>query len=203
MVNVSGDPEEKNGNPSPWRRLWHVVGGSFFPVLGLFISRGWLLVFIGVALFLFVAWEAARFLSPGINRWMSCRLGLILKKKERFRPTGSTYLLLASLITFFFFHRYIAVTALLFLSVGDFLAAVIGQRYGRHRLFKKSLEGSLACLVACLIAGLLMAFTHSAISWLMALVGAFIATTAELLPVPIDDNLTIPLVSAGVMALLS
>ncbi len=36
---------------------------------------------------------------------------------------------------------------------------------------------------------------------LVAIVGAVSATTVELLPIPIDDNLTIPLFSAGMMTL--
>jgi glycerol-3-phosphate acyltransferase PlsY len=184
-----------------WRRLWHLIGGSTFPVLALFIARDILLIFLGAVTALFVAWEIVRFISPSVNRWMASRLRLILKRKERFQLTGSTYLLFASLVVFFFFEKYVAVTSLLFLSIGDFMAATIGQKYGRHRLFKKSLEGSLACLVSCFLIGVVMTQTDSGMALPVALAGAFSATVVELLPIPVDDNFTVPLFSAGVMAL--
>jgi len=134
---------------------------------------------------------------------MASRLKVILKQKERFRPTGTTYLLLASFVTFFFFYKYIAITALLFLAVGDPLAAAIGQKYGRHHLFGKSLEGSWGCLVSCLSIGLVLAATTSEISIVIAISGAFCATFIEFLPIKVDDNLTIPLASAGIMTLVS
>ena len=184
-----------------WRRLWHLVGGSFFPILALFIPKGILLIILGTMTGLFVAWEIVRFASPSVNRWMMLHLGVILKKEEGFRLTGSTYLLVSSLAVFLLFEKYIAITSLLFLSIGDLMAAVIGEKFGKRIVFNKSLEGSLACLASCLLIGLVMTRVSPAIVLPVAIVGAVSATTVELLPIPIDDNLTIPLFSAGIMTL--
>ena len=184
-----------------WRRLWHLVGGSFFPILALFIPKGILLIILGTMTGLFVAWEIVRFASPSVNRWMMLHLGVILKKEEGFRLTGSTYLLVSSLAVFLLFEKYIAITSLLFLSIGDLMAAVIGEKFGKRIVFNKSLEGSLACLASCLLIGALMIRTISTITASIVIVGAIMATVAELLPIPIDDNLTIPLFSAGIMTL--
>ncbi len=184
-----------------WRRLWHLVGGSFFPILALFIPKGILLIILGTMTGLFVAWEIVRFASPSVNRWMMLHLGVILKKEEGFRLTGSTYLLVSSLAVFLLFEKYIAITSLLFLSIGDLMAAVIGEKFGKRIVFNKSLEGSLACLASCLLIGVLMIRTISTITASIVIVGAIMATVAELLPIPIDDNLTIPLFSAGIMTL--
>ena len=184
-----------------WRRLWHLVGGSFFPILALFIPKGILLIILGTMTGIFVAWEIVRFASPSVNRWMMLHLGVILKKEEGFRLTGSTYLLVSSLAVFLLFEKYIAITSLLFLSIGDLMAAVIGEKFGKRIVFNKSLEGSLACLASCLLIGALMTRTISTITASIAIVGAIMATVAELLPIPIDDNLTIPLFSAGIMTL--
>jgi len=184
-----------------WRRLWHVVGGSFFPVLALFVPTPTLLISLGAMTALFVAWEIARFTSPSINQWMVTRLGKIMKSEERFRPTGSTYLLLSSIAVFVLFDRYVAITSVLFLSVGDFMAAVIGEKFGRRRISDKSLEGSLACLGSCLLIGLVMSRVSPVLVLPAAIAGAISATLVELLPIPIDDNITIPLFSAGIMTL--
>jgi glycerol-3-phosphate acyltransferase PlsY len=184
-----------------WRRLWHLVGGSFFPILALFIPKGALLITLGAMTGIFVVWEIARLNIPSVNRWMVSHLRVILKKEEGFRPTGTTYLLLASVVVFLLFDKYVAITSLLFLSIGDLVATVIGEEYGRPALFSKSLEGSLACLVLCLLIGGLMTRISPTIAPAVAIVGAVSATIVELLPIPIDDNLTIPVLSAGVMTL--
>ncbi len=185
----------------PWRRLWHLVGGSFFPVLSLFIPRGTLLITLGAITAILIAWEITRFSSPNVNRWMMSYLGVVLKREESFRPIGTTYLLLSSLAVFFLFEKYVAIVSLLFLSIGDLMAAVIGEKFGRHRRFNKSLEGSLACLASCLLIGIVMTRVSPAILLPVAIVGAVSATIVELLPIPVDDNLTIPLFSAGIMTL--
>ena len=184
-----------------WRRLWHLVGGSFFPVLAFFVPRGALLVTLGAITAVFAAWEVVRFTSPNVNRWMVSHLGAILKREERSRPTGTTYLLLASLAVLLLFDKYVAIASLLFLSIGDLMATVIGEKFGRRRVFSKSLEGSFACLASCLLIGILMSRLTTAIALPVAMVGAVSATIVELLPVPIDDNLTIPLISGGLMTL--
>ena len=185
----------------PWRRLWHLVGGSFFPVLALFIPTSALLISLGAVTTLFVAWEITRLTFSNINQWMVTHLGVMLKREERFRLTGSTYLLLSSFAVFVLFDRYVAITSVLFLSIGDFMATVIGEKFGRRRIFGKSLEGSLACLVSCLLIGLVMSRISPVLVLPVAIAGAIPATLVELLPIPIDDNLTIPLFSAGITTL--
>jgi len=185
----------------PWRRLWHLGGGSFFPILALFIPKGILLIILGTVTAIFVIWEIVRFAFPGVNSWMVSHLGVILKKEEGFRPTGSTYLLLSSLTVFLLFDKYVAITSLLFLSIGDLMATVIGERFGKRRVFNKSLEGSLTCLASCLLIGMVMTMVGPVMVLPVAIVGAVTATMVELLPIPADDNLTIPPFSAGIITL--
>jgi dolichol kinase len=125
--------------------------------------------------------------------------GKILRDHERFNLLGSTYLLLSALICAHAFPKPIAVLALSFLVVGDTMAALIGRRWGRIRIFDKSLEGSLACLGSCVIIGYL--YPGEDVSRTMIWVGAIAATLSELLPIPLDDNMRIPL-SAGFAMLL-
>ena len=185
-----------------WRRLWHLTGGSFFPVLAFFVPKEALLITLGVMAGIFVSLELARLNIPSVNEWMTSHLGVILKEEERHRPTGTTWLLLSSFAVFLLFEKYIAITSLFFLSIGDLMATVIGEEYGQQVLFSnKTLEGSIACLVSCLLIGILITRISPTITVAVAMVGAVSATIAELLPIPIDDNLTIPLISAGAMML--
>lgn len=185
----------------PWRRMWHLLGGSFFPIIAVFIPRKTLLITVGAITAVFVTWEVVRFTHSRVNQPMVSYLGVILKTKEASRPTGTSYLLLASLIAFLSFEKYVAISCLLFLSVGDAMATIIGEKYGRRRLFNKSLEGSLACLLVCLLIGVIMVVGGKVMLLPVAVVGAVTATMAELLPFPVDDNLTIPIFSGGTMTL--
>lgn len=118
--------------------------------------------------------------------------GELLRNHEEVSLLGSTYLLIACLLSIHLFPKPIAVLALAFLMVGDTMAAIVGKWLGRTRIFDKTLEGSLACLVTCYLLTLLV----PEIPFRVAVVGALTATVFELLPIPLDDNFRIPL-SAG------
>jgi dolichol kinase len=63
------------------------------------------------------------------------------------------------------------------------------------------LEGSVACLVVCLVVGVILAtITH--VSLWVVVVGAISAAVTEFLSLRVNDNLTVPLVAAGVMSLV-
>jgi len=195
--------EKGNMKTKPWRKLWHLLGGSFFPVLAFFVPKEALLITLGAMTGVFVVWEIARLNNASVNRWMASHLGVILKNEERYRPTGTTCLLISSLAVFFLFDKYVAITSLLFVSIGDLVATVIGEEYGRQVLFNnKTLEGSLACLASCLLVGMLLSRISPSMAPEVAMVGAVSATIVELLPIPIDDNLTVPLISGGIMTLI-
>ena len=195
--------EKSNMKTKPWRRLWHLLGGSFFPVLAFFVPKEALLITLGAVTGVFVVWEIARLNNARVNRWMASNLRVILKDEEQHRPTGTTYLLLSSFAVFLLFDKYVAITSLLFVSIGDLMATVIGEEYGRQVLFNnKTLEGSLACLASCLLVGMLLPRIRPSMALGAAMVGAVSATIVELLPIPIDDNLTVPLISGGIMTLI-
>ena len=91
--------------------------------------------------------------------------------------------------------------ALLFVAVGDPAAALAGARAPGPRWWGKSPIGALAFIAAGLTMWTLLAalgFT----AWSAAIIaGVIIAAIVELLPIPLDDNLTVPLLSGGAMLL--
>ena len=87
---------------------------------------------------------------------------------------------------------------MLFLSIGDSMAAIVGQAIGRISIGHKSLEGTLACFTACALIAL-----PTTLTWPVALAGAATAAVVELMEIPIlNDNVAIPLFSGAVMYLL-
>jgi dolichol kinase len=128
--------------------------------------------------------------------------GEMIREHERFSLLGSTYLLIAALLSIEIFPRSVAAAALGFTVLGDAFAAMVGRAYGRHRLFNKSLEGGLGCLFACLAWGGFLVM-GGRMEWQVALAGALVASLVELLPIPLDDNLGITLASGYAMKLLT
>jgi dolichol kinase len=75
---------------------------------------------------------------------------------------------------------------------------VVGKAVGQVRVFGKTLEGAAACFVSCCAVGALI----PGISLRTVVAGAAVATLVEMLPIPVDDNFRIPLISGAVMQFL-
>ncbi|UCE25857.1 MAG: phosphatidate cytidylyltransferase [Candidatus Zixiibacteriota bacterium] len=112
--------------------------------------------------------------------------------------TGASYILISVCLTVALFEKPIAIAALVFIIVGDTLAALVGRPYGRHRFFRgKSVEGSLACLAGTFLVSMIL----PGISLWVGAVGAVIATVVEAFSFNVDDNISVPLLSGLSMTL--
>ena len=119
--------------------------------------------------------------------------------EKKGRLTGATWVVMVAIPVIYIFPKEIAVLSMIFMSVGDIAAGLIGRSFGKTRIGKKSLEGSVGCLIVCAIAGILM----NVVPIPVALIGAVFATIFEVLPIDIDDNVLIPLGSGTAMAMAS
>jgi dolichol kinase len=195
------------------RRLFHLAAASLLPLAALLFPQPVAIGLAATAAASLLLWEAARHRMPSLNGWFLDRFSGLFKPEERQRITGATYLAVASVATLVFFSPTVAALALMFVAMADPVAALVGIRYGRHRLLvpatwrsqgpsPKSIEGSLAFLTTALgVALLLRSIGVYGTLWPAAL-GALTAAVTEVAPLPTDDNLTVPLASGTVMALL-
>ena len=142
-----------------------------------------------------LALDFLRLGAPRFGRFVRALAGDALRRHERKELSGSSYLALGVLLAALLFPRPVAVAAMGYLILGDGLAGLVGRSFGRRSLaFGKSLEGTLAGLAANLVVGALTVHELPAV-----LLGAGVASAVELLPLPLDDNLAIPLVSGTVL----
>ncbi len=111
-------------------------------------------------------------------------------------------MLIAAFIAFLFFGQTVAVAALLFLSLGDPAAAVVGRRMSGPRFLGKSPGGTAAFVVVSLLVVVVLVGSGAVQYHWGLLAGAVIAGLVELTPIPLDDNLTIPLLSGAAMHFL-
>ena len=181
--------------------MFHLCAGSVFPILLLFLPRTPLLAAAITLLVVVVAAEGLRFRYQALNQWLLKLLRPLLKRKEDRSPLGSTYWLVATPVVIGLMAQPVAVLALFYTSIGDSLAALVGERQGRFPLWGKSLQGSAAFLASSLAIGGLLLATGLETTLAVMLVGALAATLLELLPLPFDDNLRVPLGSGVVMLL--
>lgn len=135
---------------------------------------------------------------PGY-RLLNSLFGPMLRTHEEADLTGGSYILFAAALSIFLFSKPVAIAAISFIILGDISSALIGRKYGMVSFGDKTLEGSLGFFLA----GLLVVVIIPDLSLLIGLAGAVVATLAEAIDFPVDDNLTVPLVSGVVMQLLT
>tara|TARA_B100001250_G_scaffold392111_1_gene393635 strand:+ start:17 stop:601 length:585 start_codon:yes stop_codon:yes gene_type:complete len=112
--------------------------------------------------------------------------------------TGATWVMISASVTILVFPKYIAIISLIFMSIGDTFAALIGRKFGKLKIYDKSFEGFLGGLIACLVA----AYCYDPLPFYISGFGALAAMLFETLPLPLDDNFRIPIGSAIIMTIL-
>ena len=201
------NPGESRGvavaNRPPWqRRLFHAVAGSSIPLAAIFIAEPFPAILAGVLALASLALDMARFRIAWLNRIFLERFRILLKTNEDSRLTGATFLLIAACLSFVLFDQQVAIAVLLFLALGDPVAAMVGQSLPGPRIFGKSPVGTLAfILIALLATGALVVAGVVDFRW-MFLAGAIVAGLVELAPLPLDDNITIPIIAGAVIQYL-
>jgi dolichol kinase len=176
------------------RKLFH-LSGIIIPVAYLLMNKGAARVataLLFVAMGLFELLRIKGILEIDIVRRYT-------KYKEKGRPLGSFYYVLSALIVILLFDKGIAVASLFTLSISDPLSSAIGSRFGRIHILQKTLEGTLTFFLSAFGIFLLFSF-----GFYTALTTAAISAATELLSGRfIDDNLSIPVVTASALTVLS
>lgn len=108
-------------------------------------------------------------------------------------------------------HQYLAIAAIMAWGPGDAVAAIVGKKFGKHKLQGKwiegvkSVEGSAGMAVTSFACTLPVLLTMSALPWyvsvLFSLVTAPVASLTELFTKKGWDTISVPLVSALVLSL--
>ena len=197
------------------RNAYHVSSG--FLGAGLytaFADRQLMLWIAGIYTGCMLAMEGARRLHPKINQFMVDKLfGAIARPIEAYRVNSGTWYGIALFVMVFFFNPLACICGVLALGIGDPAAAIIGRRFGKHKVRShKSLEGMLGFVLASTLGifAWLMLTPHPELlatpAWrvfVIALWASVVGAITEVYCQPIDDNFAIPLTVAGAMGLLA
>ncbi|MBI4328959.1 MAG: hypothetical protein HY685_03730 [Chloroflexi bacterium] len=187
----------------PWlRRAFHAVAGSLLPAAALLLPQPLAISLLVTATVAILLWELLRLTQPRLHWLLQEPVHVLFKPREHDRVTAATYLVGATLLCFLLFPARVAGVAVLYTAWGDPLAATVGEKWGRRRPWGKSLEGSLGCLAGAAGAGLLVGTWLGGLDLLAVLAGAIVAAFVESLPLPVDDNLAVPVVAGAALSAL-
>lgn len=184
------------------RNAFHVASALVaFVILALAPSRAWI---IGAAAAFFTsAWtmETSRRFSPAANDVLMRLFGPVAHAHERDRVNSATWYATALLILAVAVKPVYSAVAVAVLGLADPAAAIIGRRFGRTRLRAgRSLEGTMAFVVVAFVTSYVTLAVihpmHLGQRLLCALAAAVAGALAELFSTRVDDNLSIPVVTA-------
>lgn len=156
-----------------------------------------------------VALDVARQRVPAVHKLLVDRaFGWMMRPEEL--PAlggplvfnGAVWMFLSAAVCAWVFPPGVGAAALAMLMVGDGAAAVVGRKLGRTKWpgSPKSVEGSLAYAVVALATGLAVAAVPTAgLTPFACAVGAVVGAALEALPIPVNDNFRVPLLSGLAM----
>ena len=209
------DEREQDGAPTSTRkslqlprRFFHCLSGLISGLIYmLFLSHKQAIYILGGAASIFYILEQIRINYPNqpglnvINKYF-------LRAEEHLKESAAIPYLMALLLTIITFPKSIALTAIFTLALADPLSAIIGIKYGKHKIVEgKSLEGSGAFFLATSIVCFLIFIPLPGNTFWPVFANAFFlglfAASFEMIPLKLDDNLTIPLFTATILWILA
>lgn len=190
------------------RKAFHISGGLLllYPILILAKPQEWMAALLGTLLAGVMSVEYLRKSVPGVNYWMYKLLGPVMRQHEVDKISGIPFYIASCLFSVQVFPNPIAHLAILYLVFGDPSSSFFGVLLGRDKLFpNKSLQGTLGGFLVCAVV------TAVYLRWLgpwderwlvLSMLGGVAGALAELLPVNIDDNFAIPVISGAFMTVV-
>jgi len=181
-----------------WRNFLRLFA-ILFPILYLYFDKKLILIFTGAVAAVFIFVDLFRFGFKKANVFLL--KSSFIKKKEAGFFSSLSFFMLACFISFLVFPKPIATISVIFLIFGDLFSKIFGLLFGQRKFFQQTWEGVMAFLSASLIFGYL--FIHFLnFPFLILFAGALSASIIEALPIGIDDNFTVALISGAIMYLM-
>lgn len=190
------------------RKTFHILSLIYVACFW-FLPRNVVLIGFLIAIAIVLIGEFIRAKNEKFNVFILKVLGGVHRESETHKISGLPWTLSGAFLTILLFpNKLFVLASFLYLSFGDACAALFGKAYGKHKIYAgKSLEGSIACFMACLIVGLVIFLPSSQFTFLngflFAVVGALIAAFVETIPWPLNDNFWMQIINAGILTYLA
>ena len=186
------------------RRIFHMANGSIIATLYLhYVEHSFAVHTIGIGVCLFYIFEQLRVKYPEYADSFSIISSYFYRAEEQLKESAMIPYAMGLLLTILSFPKIISVVAIFTLATSDPLSALIGIKFGKHPFLEnKTYEGSGAFFITCFLC-IFLPF-HFVIGLtvgkniMLSLIWSLLVTAFEVLPSRVDDNLTIPLVTATI-----
>lgn len=181
------------------RRAFHLINGILVASLyNAFFTRQSAISIIGAIACVIYLFEQFRIAYPELAQKASWLTNSFLRAEEQFRESSMLPYVIALLLTLITFPKNIALIAIYTLAVADPASALIGIKFGKYKIFsEKTLEGSVAFFAVAFLINLAVFHFEAGVllgpALAVSAVIAVLTAAFEMLPIRIDDNLTIPL----------
>ncbi len=181
------------------RRLVHVANGvAIATAYGILFTHRQVVHLFGTLACLVYILDRIRIHYPELASRAPWLRDLFFRAEEQIEESAMVPYVIAILLTLLTFPKAVALIAIYTLAIADPLSALVGITWGRrHLVAEKTVEGSCTFLAAALAVStaVLHASTSAPLDHVLSasLLIALCATAVEMLPLRIDDNLTIPL----------
>ncbi|MBI3542712.1 MAG: hypothetical protein HY075_05490 [Deltaproteobacteria bacterium] len=189
------------------RKVWHMIMGLI--IISCYMSgmsQSTALTILGAAFVWSVTMETLRLKNPTLNEKCIRFFGPVIRSSEVNKVSGMPYYIASSIVAVGVFPKPVAILSLLYLALGDPLASLFGILYSQRsvKIFNgsKSLHGTAAGFAVCAISTWIYLRSTGMYGLdliRLTLLGGFAGSFAELLPLDLDDNFTIPVVSGFIL----
>ncbi|MEJ2251540.1 MAG: glycerol-3-phosphate acyltransferase [Candidatus Lokiarchaeota archaeon] len=180
-----------------WRTATRPLAVLFI-IFHYFLPKVTSLTIVGIIALIFIFVDLLKMFSKQTQKIFVEKVKMIFRTKEMKTFSSMTAFLVAAFITMLLFEKYIAITSLSFIIFGDLFSKIFGLGFGKKKIFDKTLEGSLAYLGSVLICSYIL-YNTIPLGLPIILIGAVSAPIIELFSININDNFTVPILSATSM----
>lgn len=203
-TDTSGEDEELKSrhHMQIMRRVFHMFTGTSIATLyWVSFSHSQMVHFLGTIACVLYLVEQVRISYPETAAKLLPFTKFVMRAEEQLKESAMMPYAMAVLLTIITFPKPVALVGIYTLAFADPMSAIIGIKYGKHKISEhRSYEGSAAFFVSTFVATFIVlgAFTGSFgfMTILISTLMGIFCTTFDLIPLKIDDNLTIPIFTA-------
>ena len=156
------------------RKLFH-ISTCIFPLSLYYYGKEVCFPYFFICLISFILFDLGRQKSTFLNSVYSYFFSTLTRDYEYNKITSASYICFSILIITLIFDTKIAVVSLLIMSFADPCASLFGQRFGRFKLWTKTLEGSITFFI---VSSLILIFFS--VSYTNVIIVSLVCTIMEL-----------------------
>jgi len=185
------------------RRIFHFLSGACIGfVYHRYLQREQVISILGGITCLLYLLDQIRINYPAYGRAVKFFNSYLLRAEEQLKQSSAVPYTMAVLLCIITFPKKFALLGIFTLAIADPLSAIIGIKFGEHKLLgNKTFEGFLAFWISTTLITFFLVFPVVKVSVeisaskviLYSLSMGILVGLFELIPLKLDDNLTIPL----------